>query len=362
MCGLKTTNSGMPQVRAVLHACSRTCGRHASSRPHSSAKRVNRSSLGAGRAGLRPCCCGGANPCRCGAKPWRCGAPGGCWCRCGAPGGACCRCGAPACCCCCCRGGAAPCCSRCGGGAPAGCRCGCHCPGTDAPGAGGGGCVCCGGAAPCCGCGMSRCGGACACRCRCCCCWRKARMRSRSCGVGIRSCCEPGSPAGRARSMAGAAVGGRGAATMVCVPPPPHCRRCRCRPATTRRLLAALPSRHTNHPLLLWGRPCAAVVNSGVGHWLLGTIRAGWAVVRCSEHRRANKRQRGRAGGPGAAADHACSCRPKSDLSLKEHLLYSTGYQARSVVEGASRAAPPLRSLAARVPRAACELRTLCRE
>lgn len=40
-------------------------------------------------------------------------------------------------------------------------------------------------------------------------------MRSRSCGVGIRSCCEPGSPAGRARSMAGAAVGGRGAATMV---------------------------------------------------------------------------------------------------------------------------------------------------
>ena len=71
---------------------------------------------------------------------------------------------------------------------------------------------------------MSRCGGACACRCRCCCCWRKARIRSRSCGVGMRSCCEPGSPAGRARSMAGAAVGGRGAATMVRATASPGCR------------------------------------------------------------------------------------------------------------------------------------------
>lgn len=87
----QSTTKGVPRVQAVPHASSRTCGRHASSRPHSSARRANKSSFAAGRAGLRPCCCGGAKPWRCGAKPWRCGTPGGCWWRCGTPGGPCCR-------------------------------------------------------------------------------------------------------------------------------------------------------------------------------------------------------------------------------------------------------------------------------
>lgn len=78
-------------------------------------------------------------------------------------------------------------------------------------------------------------------------------MRSRSWGVGIRSCCEPGSPAGRARSMAGANVGGRGAATMVraAAATPPPLAGAGLLPRVTCRLHS---SHHTNHRIQLWRR------------------------------------------------------------------------------------------------------------